>query len=290
MPISKQKWIAYAQLMRFDKPIGTLLLLWPTLWALFLSVKGVPNLAVLTIFILGVIFMRAAGCVINDYADRHIDGEVKRTSQRPLATGAATPQEAKWLFAILIFCSFILVLFLNTYAIALSFIAVFLAFIYPFMKRYTHLPQLFLGMAFGWSIPMAYGASIEALPLECWLLFLANLAWTVAYDTQYAMVDRDDDLRIGVKSTAILFAQYDNKIISLLQVITLCFLALIGYLSQLHTSYFIVLFIATLFFVYQCRLIKHRKREDCFKAFLNNNYFGAMVFIAFLCGIFANKL
>lgn len=286
MPISKQKWIAYAQLMRFDKPIGTLLLLWPTLWALFLSVKGIPNLAVLTIFVLGVIVMRAAGCVINDYADRHIDGSVKRTSQRPLATGAATPKEAKWLFAILIFCSFILVLFLNTYAIALSFIAAFLAFIYPFMKRYTHLPQLFLGMAFGWSIPMAYGASIEALPLECWLLFLANLAWTVAYDTQYAMVDRDDDLRIGVKSTAILFAQYDNKIISLLQIITLCFLGTIGYLSQLHISYFIVLFIATLFFVYQCKLIKDRERESCFKAFLNNNYFGAMVFIAFLCGIF----
>ncbi|SNV79329.1 4-hydroxybenzoate octaprenyltransferase [Pasteurella dagmatis] len=286
MPISKQKWIAYAQLMRFDKPIGTLLLLWPTLWALFLSVKGIPNLAVLTIFVLGVIVMRAAGCVINDYADRHIDGSVKRTSQRPLATGAAAPKEAKWLFAILIFCSFILVLFLNTYAIALSFIAAFLAFIYPFMKRYTHLPQLFLGMAFGWSIPMAYGASIEALPLECWLLFLANLAWTVAYDTQYAMVDRDDDLRIGVKSTAILFAQYDNKIISLLQIITLCFLGTIGYLSQLHISYFAVLFIATLFFVYQCKLIKDRERESCFKAFLNNNYFGAMVFIAFLCGIF----
>lgn len=286
MPIFKQKWIAYAQLMRFDKPIGTLLLLWPTLWALFLSVKGIPNLAVLTIFVLGVIVMRAAGCVINDYADRHIDGSVKRTSQRPLATGAATPKEAKWLFAILIFCSFILVLFLNTYAIALSFIAAFLAFIYPFMKRYTHLPQLFLGMAFGWSIPMAYGASIEALPLECWLLFLANLAWTVAYDTQYAMVDRDDDLRIGVKSTAILFAQYDNKIISLLQIITLCFLGTIGYLSQLHISYFAVLFIATLFFVYQCKLIKDRERESCFKAFLNNNYFGAMVFIAFLCGIF----
>lgn len=286
MPISKQKWIAYAQLMRFDKPIGTLLLLWPTLWALFLSVKGIPNLAVLTIFVLGVIVMRAAGCVINDYADRHIDGSVKRTSQRPLATGAATPKEAKWLFAILIFCSFILVLFLNTYAIALSFIAGFLAFIYPFMKRYTHLPQLFLGMAFGWSIPMAYGASIEALPLECWLLFLANLAWTVAYDTQYAMVDRDDDLRIGVKSTAILFAQYDNKIISLLQIITLCFLGTIGYLSQLHISYFAVLFIATLFFVYQCKLIKDRERESCFKAFLNNNYFGAMVFIAFWCGIF----
>ncbi|MGC6406372.1 4-hydroxybenzoate octaprenyltransferase [Bisgaard Taxon 45] len=290
MPISKQKWIAYAQLMRFDKPIGTLLLLWPTLWALFLSVKGMPDLSILSIFVLGVIFMRAAGCVINDYADRHIDGAVKRTSKRPLATGAATPEEAKWLFALLVFCSFILVLFLNTYAIVLSFIAVFLAFIYPFMKRYTHLPQLFLGMAFGWSIPMAYGASIEALPLECWLLFFANLAWTVAYDTQYAMVDRDDDLRIGVKSTAILFAQYDNKIISLLQIVTLFFLGLIGYLSQLHTSYFVVLFLATLLFVYQCKLIKDRERESCFKAFLNNNYFGAMVFVAFLFGIFFDKL
>ncbi|HEA3289378.1 TPA: 4-hydroxybenzoate octaprenyltransferase [Pasteurella multocida] len=286
MPISKQKWIAYAQLMRFDKPIGTLLLLWPTLWALFLSVKGMPDLSILSIFVLGVIFMRAAGCVINDYADRHIDGAVKRTSKRPLATGATTPEEAKWLFVLLVFCSFILVLFLNTYAIVLSFIAVFLAFIYPFMKRYTHLPQLFLGMAFGWSIPMAYGASIESLPLECWLLFFANLTWTVAYDTQYAMVDRDDDLRIGVKSTAILFAQYDNKIISLLQIVTLFFLGLIGYLSQLHTSYFVVLFLATLLFVYQCKLIKDRERESCFKAFLNNNYFGAMVFVAFLFGIF----
>lgn len=286
MQLSHAKLTAYAQLMRLDKPIGTLLLLWPTLWALFLSVKGIPNFQILGIFVLGVFFMRAAGCVINDYADRHIDGEVKRTSKRPLATGAATAKEAKYLFAILLFCSFILVLFLNTYAIVLSVIAATLAFIYPFMKRYTHLPQLFLGMAFGWSIPMAYGASIEALPLECWLLFFANLAWTVAYDTQYAMVDRDDDLRIGVKSTAILFAQYDNKIISLLQIITLCFLGTIGYLSKLHISYFAVLFIATLFFVYQCKLIKDRERESCFKAFLNNNYFGAMVFVAFLCGVF----
>ncbi|UDW83263.1 4-hydroxybenzoate octaprenyltransferase [Pasteurella canis] len=286
MSISKQKLIAYAQLMRFDKPIGTLLLLWPTLWALFLSVKGMPDISILAIFILGVILMRAAGCVINDYADRHIDGKVKRTSKRPLATGTATPKEAKYLFALLILCAFILVLFLNYYAIALSFIAVFLAFIYPFMKRYTHLPQLFLGMAFGWSIPMAYGASIESLPLECWLLFFANLTWTVAYDTQYAMVDRDDDLRIGVKSTAILFAQYDNKIISLLQIITLIFLAFIGHLAKLHSSYFVVLFFATLLFIYQCKLIKNRKREDCFKAFLNNNYFGLMIFIAFLFGIF----
>lgn len=285
MRLSQAKLTAYAQLMRLDKPIGTLLLLWPTLWALLLANKGLPDIKILLIFVLGVIFMRSAGCVINDYADRHIDGEVKRTSQRPLATGAASPQEAKQLFILLVFCAFILVLFLNLYAIALSFIALLLAFIYPFMKRYTHLPQLFLGMAFGWSIPMAYAASIEALPLECWLLFLANLAWTVAYDTQYAMVDRDDDLRIGVKSTAILFAQYDNKIISLLQIFTLSLLGLVGYLSQLNSRYFIALFLASLLFIYQCKLIKDRERESCFKAFLNNNYFGVMVFIAFLSSL-----
>ena len=286
MLLSKEKLTAYAQLMRLDKPIGSLLLLWPTLWALFLSARGMPSLLILFIFSLGVIFMRSAGCVINDYADRHIDGKVKRTSNRPLTTGRATPTEAKGLFISLVFCSFLLVLFLNTYAITLSFIAIILAFIYPFMKRYTHLPQFFLGAAFGWSIPMAYGATLETLPLECWLLFLANLAWTVAYDTQYAMVDRDDDLRIGVKSTAILFAQYDNKIIALLQFIALSLLIFIGFLTKLHFSYFIQLFCAALFFIYQCKMTKTREREACFKAFLNNNYFGMTVFIAFLCGTF----
>ena len=286
MLLSKEKLTAYAQFMRLDKPIGSLLLLWPTLWALFLSARGMPSLLILLIFSLGVIFMRSAGCVINDYADRHIDGKVKRTSNRPLATRRATPTEAKGLFVLLVFCSFLLVLFLNTYAITLSFIAVILAFIYPFMKRYTHLPQFFLGAAFGWSIPMAYGATLETLPLECWLLFLANLAWTVAYDTQYAMVDRDDDLRIGVKSTAILFAQYDNKIIALLQFIALSLLIFIGFLTKLHFSYFILIFCAALFFIYQCKMTKTREREACFKAFLNNNYFGMTVFIAFLCGTF----
>ncbi|WP_032092455.1 MULTISPECIES: 4-hydroxybenzoate octaprenyltransferase [Pasteurellaceae] len=289
MPLSKSKLTAYAQLMRLDKPIGTLLLLWPTLWALFLAAKSLPDLSVLLIFILGVIFMRAAGCVINDYADRHIDGQVKRTSQRPLATGSATPQEAKMLFILLVLCAFVLVLFLNYYAIALSVIAVLLAFIYPFMKRYTHLPQFFLGAAFGWSIPMAYGAVLERLPAECWLLFIANLAWTVAYDTQYAMVDRDDDLRIGVKSTAILFAQYDNKIIALLQFIALSALIAVGYLAGLAQGYFILLFFAALFFIYQCKLTKNRTREDCFKAFLNNNYFGMTVFIAVLAGVFGSS-
>lgn len=286
MAFTRDKLLAYAQLMRLDRPIGSLLLLWPTLWALFLANKALPTLSTLIIFILGVFVMRAAGCVINDYADRHIDGKVKRTSQRPLATGRASAKEAKGLFFLLIFIAFLLVLFLNPYTIALSFVAALLAIIYPFMKRYTHLPQFFLGAAFGWSIPMAYGATIEHLPLECWLLFIANMAWTVAYDTQYAMVDRDDDLRIGVKSTAILFAQYDNKIIALLQFISLLLLISIGILAQLHLSYFIGLGIAACCFVYQCKMTKSRAREACFKAFLNNNYFGMLTFIAILFGIF----
>ena len=279
------KWRSYIQLMRLDKPIGSFLLLWPTLWALFLASNGMPDVKILFIFILGVVFMRSAGCVINDYADRHIDGKVKRTSQRPLATGAVSEKEAKILFVLLILLSFFLVLQLNLYAIVLSVAAAVLAFIYPFMKRYTHLPQLFLGAAFGWSIPMAYGATVASLPLSCWLLFLANLAWTIAYDTQYAMVDRDDDLRIGVKSTAILFAEYDNKIIALLQIATLAILVYLGVEQQLSNGYFIGLLPALACFIYQCRLTKRRTREECFKAFLNNNYVGMWIFIAILVGI-----
>lgn len=279
------KWRSYIQLMRLDKPIGSFLLLWPTLWALFLASKGMPDLKILIIFILGVVFMRSAGCVINDYADRHIDGKVKRTLQRPLAIGAVSEKEAKILFVLLILLSFFLVLQLNLYAIVLSVAAAILAFIYPFMKRYTHLPQLFLGAAFGWSIPMAYGATAASLPLSCWLLFLANLAWTIAYDTQYAMVDRDDDLRIGVKSTAILFAEYDNKIIALLQIATLAILVYLGVEQQLSKGYFIGLLPALACFIYQCRLTKRRTREECFKAFLNNNYVGMWIFIAILVGI-----
>ncbi|AAP96421.1 4-hydroxybenzoate octaprenyltransferase [[Haemophilus] ducreyi] len=274
------------QLMRFDKPIGTLLLLHPTLWALFAAAGGIPSSSILIIFILGVIVMRAAGCVINDYADRHIDGKVKRTSQRPLATGRVTTVEAKVLFFVLLIIAFLLDLSLNQYAFLLSFVAVALAVIYPFMKRFTHLPQVVLGMAFGWAIPMAYGAVIEDLPLTCWLLFLANILWTVAYDTQYAMVDRDDDLRIGVKSTAILFAQYDNKIIALLQFLSLILFILFGWLSEYHIGYFIVLALTSTLFIYQCWLTKQRVREQCFKAFLNNNYFGFGIFIAILVGIY----
>lgn len=283
---SKQKWIAYAQLMRFDKPIGTLLLLHPTLWALFIAADGMPPLSILLIFTLGVIVMRAAGCVINDYADREIDKYVKRTSQRPLATGRVTITEAKIIFVILLLFAFMLNLMLNRYTFLLSFVAVFLAVIYPFMKRFTHLPQVVLGVAFGWSIPMAFGAVSEALPLECWLLFFANLAWTVAYDTQYAMVDRDDDLRIGVKSTAILFAQYDNKIIALLQLITLILLTLVGIVQEYNIGYFIVLALSATLFIYQCWLTRKRERSDCFNAFLNNHYVGLGVFFAILVGVY----
>lgn len=283
---TRDKRLAYWQLMRMDKPIGTLLLLWPTFWALFTASKGIPPFSILVIFTLGVIVMRAAGCVINDYADRHFDGKVKRTVNRPLATGRVTETEAKVLFGVLIAVAFCLVLMLNTYTIMLSFIAVGLAITYPFMKRYTHLPQLVLGIAFGWSIPMAFGAVVETLPLSCWLLFLANLMWTVAYDTQYAMVDRDDDLRIGVKSTAILFAQYDNKIIALLQFLSLLFLIIYGHIQDFSISYYVFLAITAMLFIYQCKLTKTRERESCFKAFLNNHYVGMGVFISILIGLY----
>lgn len=283
---TQDKLKGYVQLMRLDKPIGSLLLLWPTLWALFSAQNGFPDFSIIVIFSLGVLLMRSAGCVINDYADRHIDGSVKRTATRPLATGRVTEKEAKVLFTALIVISFLLVLCLNSYTIALSVIAVLLAMVYPFMKRYTHLPQFVLGMAFGWSIPMAFGAVQEALPLECWLLFGANLAWTVAYDTQYAMVDRDDDLRIGVKSTAILFAQYDNKIIALLQSLTLVLLCWFGAIKDFGLLYYVALALSATLFIYQCKLTRQREREACFKAFLNNNYVGLGIFIAVVLGVF----
>ena len=220
----------YSRLMRIDKPIGTLLLLWPTLWALWLSGMAIPPLPVLLVFVLGVIVMRAAGCVINDYADRKVDGHVKRTAARPLASGLVTEKEAKLLFVGLALLAFLLVLTMNRMTIMLSVVGLALAWVYPFMKRYTHLPQVVLGAAFGWAIPMGWSAVSESLPLVCWLVFIANLCWTVAYDTQYAMVDRDDDLKIGVKSTAILFGRYDKLIIGLLQLAALGLMALVGIL------------------------------------------------------------
>ncbi|MBU6519104.1 4-hydroxybenzoate octaprenyltransferase [Pantoea sp. B270] len=276
------KWQAYSRLMRIDKPIGTLLLLWPTLWALWLSGMAIPPLSVLLVFVLGVFVMRAAGCVINDYADRNLDGHVKRTAARPLASGAVTEKEAKLLFTGLGLLAFLLVLTMNRMTILLSFGGLALAWVYPFMKRYTHLPQVVLGAAFGWAIPMGWAAVSESLPFVCWLVFLANICWTVAYDTQYAMVDRDDDLKIGVKSTAILFGRYDKLIIGLLQLAALGLMALVGILLHLNGAFYWSLLLAGGLFVHQQKLIAGRERELCFQAFLNNNYVGLVLFIGVL--------
>lgn len=261
----------YVRLTRLDRPIGTLLLLWPTLWALWIASEGVPVPALLIIFILGVLLTRSAGCVINDFADRHIDGHVKRTALRPLATGEASAREAISLFVALMLIAFVLVLFTNTLTVIMSLVGVTLAFCYPFMKRYTYYPQFVLGAAFGWAIPMAFTAVTETLPLIAWLLYLAKLIWTVAYDTQYAMVDRDDDLLIGVKSTAIKFASADRLIIGLMQISVLVLLTYIGFLLSLSGWYYAGLTVAGCCFIYQQVLTWQRSRDDCFKAFLNNH-------------------
>ncbi|AMG30530.1 4-hydroxybenzoate octaprenyltransferase [Grimontia hollisae] len=270
---------AYWQLTRMDRPIGSLLLLWPTLWALFLAADGLPDLHVLVVFVLGVVMMRAAGCVINDYADRNFDGHVKRTKARPLPSGLVTAKEALALFGLLVLGAFLLVLTLDPLTIKLSVVAVLLASVYPFMKRYTHMPQLVLGMAFSWAIPMAYAAQSGELPPVAWMLFLANVAWTVAYDTLYAMVDRDDDLKIGIKSSAILFGRFDKIAVGILQLVTVLLLVLVGYLCGLSSIYYWFLLVASALFVYQQWLVRSRERDPCFKAFLNNNYVGMLVFI-----------
>lgn len=276
--INKSTLIGFTQLMRLDKPIGTLLLLWPTYWALWLAADGLPDWKVFVVFSMGVYLMRSAGCVINDFADRKIDGQVERTKNRPLATGVVSSKQAIALFFILLVLAFLLVLNMNNLTIGLSFAAVALAACYPFMKRYTHLPQVVLGAAFGWSIPMAYAAQSNALPAVCWWLFGANLAWTVAYDTFYGMVDRDDDLKIGVKSTAILFGRYDRFIIALLQVITLGCLWQVGELKQLGISYFGALAIVALLFAHQQWQARLKTRAVYFKVFLANNTVGLVIF------------
>lgn len=270
------------RLMRADKPIGIYLLLWPTLWALLVAAEGVPPVPILIIFVLGVVVMRSAGCVINDYADRNFDGEVERTAQRPLATGEASGRQALALFTALIVVAFVLVLMLNWQTIALSVVALLLAASYPFMKRYTHLPQVVLGAAFGWSVPMAFMAVTESVSWVAWALFVANLAWTVAYDTEYAMVDKNDDLRIGVKSTAILFGQYDRAAIGTLQVVTLAIFVVVGGSLALTWPFYLAVLIAAGLFVYQQWLIRNRDRQRCFSAFLNNHYAGMVITLGLL--------
>ncbi|MGO1616918.1 MAG: 4-hydroxybenzoate octaprenyltransferase [Oceanisphaera sp.] len=276
---TRPRWRAYMALSRLDKPIGTLLLLWPTLWAVWIAGQGQPSPWVLVVFVVGVFAMRSAGCVINDYADRHIDGHVKRTVGRPLPTGELTERQALGFFALLVAISFLLVLTTNSLTIKLSVAGLGWAALYPFMKRYTHLPQLFLGIAFSWAIPMAFAAQGNSLPAGLWLLFAANLTWTIAYDTMYAMVDRDDDLKIGVKSTAILFGKHDKLIVGLLQLTTLLLLVAAGLTFALGSLFYWSLLGCAGLFVYQQRLIRDRERMPCFSAFLNNNFVGMLVFI-----------
>ncbi len=272
----------YVRLARLDKPIGIFLVLWPTLWALWFAAEGIPSLDVLAIFIAGSVFMRSAGCVINDFADRKIDGDVKRTKTRPLVTGRISARQALIFFAILCLLSFFLVLLTNKFTIYLSFGALALASVYPFMKRYTYLPQVVLGAAFAWSVPMAYAAQINELPTHIWLIYLTTVLWTVAYDSMYAMVDRDDDIKIGVKSTAILFGSADRAVIALLQILVILTLSLLGDQLQMGPFYWLSLICVSVLFVYQQHLIRHRDRDACFKAFLNNNWVGMAIFLG-LC-------
>tara|TARA_R110001583_G_scaffold26757_2_gene96255 strand:- start:23673 stop:24527 length:855 start_codon:yes stop_codon:yes gene_type:complete len=278
--MNKQKLHAYAQLMRIDKPIGSLLLLWPTLWALWLAAKGFPDLDILLVFTLGVLIMRSAGCVINDFADRKVDGFVERTKHRPLPSGRATAREAIILFLLLSVGAFLLVLTQNWLTIQLSFVGLLLAFLYPFMKRFTHLPQFVLGLAFSWAIPMAYAAQANQIDNVLWILFAVNVLWTIAYDTMYAMVDRDDDLKIGIKSTAILFGKYDRLIIGLLQLSSLLLLVLLGIEENFTLVYYLVLLVVLFLFIKQQVAIKLRDKQACFKAFLDNNLVGFTIFIA----------
>lgn len=284
--MSVTKMRAYYQLMRMDRPIGSLLLLWPTLWALLLASDGQPQWPVIVVFCVGVVLMRSAGCVINDFADREFDGHVERTQFRPIPSGLVSSKEALGLFVFLCVLAFGLVLTMNTLTIQLSFGGAALAILYPFMKRYTHFPQLILGMAFSWAIPMAWAAESGEIAPLAWWLFVINLLWTVAYDTQYAMVDRDDDLKIGIKSTAIFFGRFDKLIIGFLQALTLTLLLIVGVSADLGGAFYWAILVAGVLFVYQQWLIKGRDRKLCFQAFLNNNYVGMALtlglFIAYL--------
>jgi len=268
----------FIQLMRLDKPIGILLLMWPTLWALWIAGEGKPSIKISLIFIAGVVLMRSAGCVINDFADRKIDGHVERTKNRPIASGRILPREALLFTGVLLLLAFILVLFTNYFTILLSFGAALLAGSYPYMKRYTYLPQVVLGAAFAWSIPMSFAAHLNALPHYVWLIYIATLLWTVAYDTFYAMVDRDDDIKIGVKSTAILFGDMDRIMIGILQTASLICLVLLGLELKFGEYYYGSLALTAMLFAYQQYITRTRNKDQCFNAFLNNNWVGMVIF------------
>ncbi|MDT8319724.1 MAG: 4-hydroxybenzoate octaprenyltransferase [Xanthomonadales bacterium] len=274
-----RQWNAYWRLMRFDRPIGTLLLLWPTWWALLLAGDGRPTLRNVLIFTVGVVLMRAAGCVMNDIADRDFDPHVERTRSRPLAAGEVTLREALGLFATLMLLAFLLVLLTNLLTVKLAFVGAVLAASYPFFKRFTHLPQVVLGIAFGWGIPMAFAAETQAVPWPAWWLLAVNTVWAVIYDTLYAMVDREDDLAVGIKSTAILFGRHDIAVTGSLMVLMIVLLASLGLLLALSWPWYVGLVGAGGLFVRQFFRVRQRDREACFRAFLNNNWVGFVIFL-----------
>ena len=277
-----ERLVNYAVLMRLNKPIGIYLLLWPTLWALMIAGEGSPDKKVLLIFIAGVVLMRSAGCVINDYFDRDFDRHVSRTSNRPLTSGRVTTLEAKLLFAALCLVALLLVLQLNRLTIIMSVVGALLAMVYPYMKRVTHLPQVVLGAAFGWAVPMAFAAQTGTVPQLAWLMFTTTVLWTTAYDTMYAMVDRQDDIALGLKSTAILFGDADRAVIGGLQLSVLACLVMIGLQAELGLYYYGGVLFAAGLAAWQQRLIRNRNRDGCFKAFLNNHWFGLVIFLGIL--------
>lgn len=269
----------YGLLMRVDRPIGSLLLMWPTLWALWIAGEGRPDPFITLVFVLGVFLMRSAGCVINDYADRNLDPHVARTRERPLAAGRVTPREALTLFVVLCLTAFALVLTLNRLTLMLSLVALPLAASYPFMKRFTYLPQVHLGVAFGWAVPMAFAAQTNGVPAVAWLILIGVVLWAVAYDTMYAMVDREDDIYVGVKSTAILFGELDRVMIGIVQLCFFVVMLLLGQQLGLGIYYYLSLVAAGGLAIYQQYLIRDRVPSACFKAFLNNNWLGAVIFL-----------
>lgn len=274
----------YISLMRLDKPIGIFLLVWPTLWALWLAGAGKPPFQIVLIFILGVILMRSAGCIVNDIVDQRVDGYVARTHQRPLVIGSVSTQAAMILFLSLMLCAFSLVLLLNKLTLCLAFVGAILAIIYPFLKRFTYLPQVGLGFAFSWGVPMAFAAVTNSVPVFSWVIFFAAVIWSVIYDTLYAMVDREDDRKIGIKSTAILFGKSDKWITGLLQMIFLVLLSFIGFFYQLNKLYYLGIVSAAILFIYQQVLIRDRYPDNCFKAFLNNHWVGCVIYIGIVLG------
>jgi len=268
----------YFQLTRLNRPIGILLLLWPTLWGVWIAGEGHPAWHIVLIFTLGTVLMRSAGCAINDFADRHIDKHVKRTEARPVTSGRIAPREAVWLAVALAVISLLLILPLNTLTKLLSVPAVFLAASYPFTKRFFAIPQAYLGIAFGFGIPMAFAAQLDAVPPVAWLLLIANMFWAIAYDTEYAMVDRDDDLHLGIHSSALFFGRYDVAAVMTCYAVTLILLAIAGQMTGMGAAFYLCLLAAAFIAMHHYRLIKNRQRDACFKAFLHNNWFGAAIF------------